>query len=643
MSFTKNYVKNCLRKHPEYSFERITKKIKHYDVVSFDIFDTLIKRNVSSPTDVFYLAAQKCFSEDLLVSSFEQARIEAEKIARSNKNKEEIGLTEIYEELDNRFTDYSESLKQMEIETEIEVSYSNPVMKKVYEWCVRNNKRIILITDMYLDKTVIEEILNKNGYIGHYSIFVSSEIGLQKSTGNLFRFVMQEQQIEGKKWIHIGDSLKGDYLGPKRNGISAIRIASNPSRTQYIKKIRKTSLVWNSLEELLSGHLIGNETSYYRYGLEALSPLISGFCIWLHNKAINERIDTLFFLSRDGFLLQKAYKELYGSKAIKNSYLYISRRALRLPVFYMCESLREFISYIPQNKFFTKNEIFDLFGLNSTSMDLLWEKSGFSEDELLLSNTLIDNSKFLRFYSQIERECKKKSKEYIEILIEYLKENGFEGNIGIVDIGWNGTIQKSLSRIIGFMGKNINLRGYYVGLTEESERELKGHGFIPSHYKPQVATAGLFEYPFLAQEGSVEIIKRVNDSVVPQLYLYEYENDIDNKRFVNEIQKGVIDGVRILQNSKGIIEKLSSEEAYRTLWRITKNPSYKESIIFGDMRFFDGSSNYLAKPQQLWKYCYKPKMLLKDFSNSGWKIGFLKRMFVIPFPYATLLERMKEK
>lgn len=41
------------------SVEDFVRKIKDYDVISFDIFDTLIFRPFSSPTDVFYLIGEK--------------------------------------------------------------------------------------------------------------------------------------------------------------------------------------------------------------------------------------------------------------------------------------------------------------------------------------------------------------------------------------------------------------------------------------------------------------------------------------------------------------------------------------------------------------------------------------------------------
>lgn len=36
-------------------------KAQKYDIVSFDIFDTLIERNVEKPTDIFFQVGVGCF------------------------------------------------------------------------------------------------------------------------------------------------------------------------------------------------------------------------------------------------------------------------------------------------------------------------------------------------------------------------------------------------------------------------------------------------------------------------------------------------------------------------------------------------------------------------------------------------------
>lgn len=73
--------------------DKILKKIKNYDIVSFDIFDTLLKRNVKEPTDVFSYMEKK-----YQIDGFCEKRIEAEKTARKKKNGLEVTLKDIYTE-----------------------------------------------------------------------------------------------------------------------------------------------------------------------------------------------------------------------------------------------------------------------------------------------------------------------------------------------------------------------------------------------------------------------------------------------------------------------------------------------------------------------------------------------------------------
>lgn len=65
--------------------ETILHKAAPYPVVAFDVFDTLIKRDVARPTDLFAL----------LGADFAKARTQAEAEARAAKSGE-VTLAEIY-------------------------------------------------------------------------------------------------------------------------------------------------------------------------------------------------------------------------------------------------------------------------------------------------------------------------------------------------------------------------------------------------------------------------------------------------------------------------------------------------------------------------------------------------------------------
>ena len=72
-----------------------------YDVISIDIFDTLVLRKTYKPTDVF-LFMDKWFMElSGRQFDFSHARIHAEATARKVSKFEEVTLDEIYEVFQN--------------------------------------------------------------------------------------------------------------------------------------------------------------------------------------------------------------------------------------------------------------------------------------------------------------------------------------------------------------------------------------------------------------------------------------------------------------------------------------------------------------------------------------------------------------
>lgn len=271
-----------------------------------------------------------------------------------HKNNEEISLREIYDCIEQKFQNLKERLINEEIECELKNTYTNPNIKTVYDWCLKNNKKIIIISDMYLSLHTIKAILNNCGYKGYSKLYVSSEIGFQKATGNLYKYVLNDLSISPRSLIHIGDSLKGDYIQARLNRISSIRIATNPTRTHFINSINDNNDFWKRYREILSGHLYSDKGNYYLFAIESLSPLLYGFSKWLNNLVTKNKIQKLFFLARDGFLLEKVYSEICKNSPIEVRYLYVSRRALRLPVLYTINNYEDFVMLIPKNKFLVK-------------------------------------------------------------------------------------------------------------------------------------------------------------------------------------------------------------------------------------------------------------------------------------------------
>ena len=205
--------------------KEIYNKIDKYDIISFDIFDTLIKRNVEKPIDVFSLVEYNYnnFFPDNKINNYKEIRISAEKNARYKKIHEEITLEEISNELKTFFDiDVVNRLIEIEKNIEVDLCVSNKKIKKIFDYCKEKKKIIIIITDMYLDLKTIETILNKNDIKGYKKIYLSSEKKKTKYHGTMFDYIISDLKIDKKQILHIGDNKRSDYLIPKRKGIDNI-------------------------------------------------------------------------------------------------------------------------------------------------------------------------------------------------------------------------------------------------------------------------------------------------------------------------------------------------------------------------------------------------------------------------------------
>lgn len=196
------------------------KKINNYDVISFDVFDTLIERNVDNPTDIFYIVGYKFFNNKEKANQFKNNRIYAESLARRKKLNGEVTINEIYLELDPIYNGLNNKLMNCEIETEIEECRKKDNIFEYYEYALENNKDIYIISDMYLSKKIIEKMIKRCGYEGFKEIIVSNEYGVNKKNGELFKTVIKKYNIDKRKMMHIGDSIKADILGSVKAGIS---------------------------------------------------------------------------------------------------------------------------------------------------------------------------------------------------------------------------------------------------------------------------------------------------------------------------------------------------------------------------------------------------------------------------------------
>ncbi len=106
--------------------------INKYECISFDIFDTLIKRCVTDPHDVFLLAERYCKENGISIpENFKEKRIAAER-AINKSNRHPSTIQEIYEFFCQENGGNPAKLEAVEKLIEMDVCKPNPAIIRLY-------------------------------------------------------------------------------------------------------------------------------------------------------------------------------------------------------------------------------------------------------------------------------------------------------------------------------------------------------------------------------------------------------------------------------------------------------------------------------------------------------------------------------
>lgn len=462
-------------------------------VISFDIFDTLVLRPVWEPEDIYILMQYKFeqICPNLKNIKFIVIRQAAEKYCREKLKLKNVGfqdvtLTEIYCEL-KTFIDINdeqiELLKQLENDIELDLIQKRTTGKQLLDFALSLGKKVILTSDMYLEKNTIEKILVKCGY-QNLPLFLSSDIRLVKFTGDLYEYIIDKLQIKNSEILHIGDNWQVDILIPKAkgiktaflpktkdvfcnsfhknrtNGLSCIGNIAGNYLTTWNKTI--TSLPYRSMLAMIANKFFDNPfrawnkksdfdanpcvIGYYPLGMHILSV-----CVWLGEIVRSKNIKHISFLARDGFLPIKAFNKIQNYLNLKDitvNYVPCSRKALmpwiindkngllNLPVSLYSHSPLSLIKIL---KCCCKD--FD----NEVIKSKIFEAGFIPERKFISERGYYD---FLKWFSLNLFSIEKLEKEK-NIVSKYYKNQIPQGSL-VFDLGYSGRIPSALSNCLKY-------------------------------------------------------------------------------------------------------------------------------------------------------------------------------------------------
>ena len=622
------------------------------EIVSFDIFDTLLLRMVAKPSQFFSLVEKYAKNNRIAIpDNFANLRIQAERnIAQKNPY---ANIFDIYKEiLEFRTEEERQNILQLEFEAELEVCVANKAMVKLFNNYKVEGIPVILITDMYWTKEYIIRILSNIGITGYEKLYISCECKANKYDGSLFSYVLKDLGIKPYNMMHYGDNRKSDIVQARLKGIHSKNAYYDLPELRAIYSDYKgldnsSKSDYEIQQKMILCSIDKTKSRAYQLGYALLGPLLDGYTAWLKRQLEADGIENVLFLARDGLIMKKAFE--VTNDDFNSIYVYASRRALIVPSIWKYDKLENVI-----NLFFTSR--------NDTYGSLL-QKMGLSEGEYLsvlkkheinqaekVNVKNIGLTKFPIIFEELKSRIVENSKKQDDLLARYVKTIDFNKKTAIVDIGWYGNMQRALQNNLKAYGKNGDVIGYYVGVVPDSKTVLdsgimvKGYLFEPGNdalFEVEKSMNGLVEWFFSAEHGStLGYCEQEDGGIAPVLDKCEFDNDfmkIEDELYIHkEFQEGALDYVKkISQYTFLNCIKKTPAVVFRNLQCFGMNPLTEDLKMIGNVRVIREAGNiqYFAKPKGVFQYIFHPKEIIEDIDNCGWRIGFIKRLLKIPFPY----------
>ena len=440
--FLYNYSEKGFDKYKENNIDSVFEHLNKYKIITFDIFDTLITRKIYNPDDIYHIIENKLpICKEMLPNGLLKLRKEAESLAR-DKYKQDVNIHQIYSEfseLSNLDSATIEKIKNMEIDLELDLCIPRIDMLKIYNKLLENNKQIILISDMYLTKEIIGEMLEKCGYRNYFDLLISCEVNKRKDTGSMWKYFFDKYQ--NSLTIHIGDNEQSDIHIPCNLGKNFFHIMQGKKMYQLSSFYYKENLNYDTkiLQGLLINKCLFNSPFYDKkyslpdLGYGIIGPLLLKFAQYI--REISNNYDEILFFSREGYYLEKIYKKLYPDDN-RVKYFLISRRAITVANIQNKEDIMKIFN--TNYKGSIKKLFYHRLGVYLDNIDDI-EVCCPSQNNIV-KKYIEDNFEIILNNSRKERE------NYLRYIDK--KINNTDSKILVVDLGYSGTSQYELSKLI---------------------------------------------------------------------------------------------------------------------------------------------------------------------------------------------------
>ena len=204
-----------------------------YDLLSTDLFDTVILRDHTIESDRLAIACRRSAARlgvdpsalTRLRWSLQHTAYRAVSIERPGAEASLSAICRTAATALGLGEEAARFLHQTEVDVDIEHLRPNRGLLEFLDRVTRSGVRVIAVSDTYLDQADLHRILDS--VVGPHpiaAVYSSADLGLTKHRGGVFAAVAERENVPAERIMHIGDNYQVDVRMAQHAGWHAVHL-----------------------------------------------------------------------------------------------------------------------------------------------------------------------------------------------------------------------------------------------------------------------------------------------------------------------------------------------------------------------------------------------------------------------------------
>ena len=472
------------------------------DLVTSDVFDTLVTRDAARPSDVFVdlghrLADDGLLPDDVDANRFHEARRNAERVARRRlalhlptDRAAECTIEEVWREMPLGLADRIEDMVERELECEADRLHPiDPAIESLRR-ARAAGVRVVLVSDTYLAAGQLARLLVAAGVPGDTwdDIVTSSDRRRCKADGLLGLVV---DGTDPARVVHVGDNPVADVATAESLGVTAVHVELDDADVHVERPSlalryysRRTGTDGGSTAAMrrlgLAAGADGVDPAW-QFGALALGPAITGFVRWVADCTEELGATTVHCLLREGGTIADLI-DVVAPKRVDARRVHASRWVdMRAAV--IDGTIDEVRDAIVRRGTTSAAHVERAFGVDAAVVRAAWDGRDAVRPDLLdrYVARLLDHDGVREQIVAASAELRGRVLRQLDR--ELIVEPGRP--LVLCDVGWGGSIQQALVRILRSAGSEQPVVGLYFALSATGE-ERAALGASMRSYLPSI-------------------------------------------------------------------------------------------------------------------------------------------------------------